>query len=301
MVSEPDDSPIHPPSSLGRELAQARATRGWSTAEIASRLRIRVDLVEALERDDHAAFGAVTYARGQMRNYARLVGIDLPQTPPTPVAPPPRTLARRAPELHPRRPHVVRWGGIVITAGLVVLGALWARDGHAPDPRENAPAAAPTAEIPITAAPQAAEPTPEPAPTPSEANPAPADAASAATAAEPAPTTEPAPSAAPTPVPAGMASVRIRSRAVSWVEVTDHSGKRLVYELVSPGAERAAQGVPPFRVLLGNAPSVELLYNDAPVSLPAEQHVVRLTLGAPASAEPTRSPPPAATPAAPTP
>jgi cytoskeleton protein RodZ len=109
-------------------------------------------------------------------------------------------------------------------------------------------------------------------------------------------------SAPAAPVADGSADIRIRSRAVSWVEVIDHTGKRLVYELVSPGPERVAHGAPPLRVLLGNAPAVELLYNGAPVDLPAGQHVVRLTLGAPTSAPTAVGAPPApAAPSAPTP
>jgi cytoskeleton protein RodZ len=77
----------------------------------------------------------------------------------------------------------------------------------------------------------------------------------------------------------GEAELRLRSRAVSWVEVTDHAGRRLVYELVSPGPERTVRGQPPLRVLLGNAPAVDVFYNGEPVTLPADQHVVRMTLG----------------------
>ena len=63
------------------------------------------------------------------------------------------------------------------------------------------------------------------------------------------------------------------------MEVTDHAGRRLIYELVSPGPERTVRGQPPLRVLLGNAPAVDVFYNGAPVTLPAGQHVVRMTLG----------------------
>ncbi len=74
-------------------------------------------------------------------------------------------------------------------------------------------------------------------------------------------------------------SVVLRARAISWVEVTDRTGRRLVYELIKPGSERVVSGEPPLRLLLGNAPAVHVLYNGAPVSLPAGRQVVSLTLG----------------------
>lgn len=300
MVSDPDSDAQADSLSLGRQLAAARERRGWSVGEVANLLRIRLQLVEALEGDDHAAFGAATYARGQLRNYAQLVGVEIAKEPYR--APPvsvPGTLSRRAPELHPRRPRLVRWGGLGIVVVLVALGALWARDGRAPEPREEAPASPAASE---------GTPTPQTIEIPAASEPAAPAAASAAPEVATLPTTvtatptEPAPSGAasteqPTTPPAavtadGAADIRIRSRAVSWVEVTDHTGRRLVYELVSPGPERAAQGVPPLRVLLGNAPAVELLYNGAPVTLPAGQHVVRLTLGEPTSPAALRAPTP---------
>jgi cytoskeleton protein RodZ len=96
--------------------------------------------------------------------------------------------------------------------------------------------------------------------------------------------------------------LRLRSRSVSWVEITDHSGRRLLYELVSPGPERTVRGQPPLRLLLGNAPAVDVFYNGVPVSLPAGQHVVRMTLGvAPPQPAPASSGAPASGPVPPAP
>ncbi|MDD3651201.1 RodZ domain-containing protein [Immundisolibacter sp.] len=293
MTTEHDSETPPPQSSVGERLRAARTARGWSVAQVAARLRIRPELVQALESDDHAAFGAPTYARGQLRNYLRLLGLDEPaslqQTPP--VAPAPGNLARRAPELHPRRPWLVRLGGLAIIGVLAVLGAQWARDGHQPTPTaELSRPPAPVVDAPAPAVDTAAPP-PVPATT----------AVAEVGARRPAPTTaaeSPRAPAAPAAPADGRDELRLSTRAVSWVEVTDHTGQRLVYELVSPGTPRSVRGVPPLRVLLGNAPAVELLYNGAPVALPAGQHVVRLTLGTPPS---TAAPPPAAAPTATTP
>jgi cytoskeleton protein RodZ len=302
MATEHDSEASSPPASVGERLRAARTGRGWSVEQVAARLRIRPELLQALERDDHAAFGALTYARGQLRNYLRLLDLDEPaslQQAPPPVAPAPAKLARRTPELHPRRPWLVRLGGLAIIGVLAVLGAQWARDGHQPTPaaeisRPLAPAApavdAPAADV------DTAVPPPAPATT------ATADVAAGppapATGAEPgrAPVAPAEPASAPAD---GRDELRLSTRAVSWVEITDHTGQRLVYELVSPGTPRSVRGVPPLRVLLGNAPAVELLYNGAPVALPPGQHVVRLTLGT--AQPPAAGSPPAAAPTAPTP
>lgn len=276
-------------SSTGEQLRAARVARGWSLQEVAGRLRIRPALVEALEGDDYAPFGATTYARGQLRNYARLLGLDdqvlLQGFRPSP-GDSSRPL-RRAPEIHPGRPGLVRVGGLAIVVILAVLGAVWAGAGRGPQMPPGAPAAPPqisvqaslVADLPVESAPPAVVADVQP------------DWTEAAIVAEPAPgvTTTAAPedvlplTTSPSAVRDASdtgVELRLRSRSVSWVEVTDHDGRRLVYELVSPGPERVVRGQPPLRLLLGNAPAVDVLYNGDPVPLPVGQHVVRMTLGA---------------------
>ena len=295
-------------SSTGEQLQAARVARGWSLQEVAGRLRIRPALVEAMERDDYAPFGATTYARGQVRNYARLLGLDA------------QVLLlgfrasegdsgrplRRAPEIHPGRPGLVRVGGLAIVVILAVLGAVWAGAGRGPQMPPSTPAAAPqisaqaspVADLPAQSAPPAVVSDVQPDPTGAAvvAEPAP-DATTAATPEDlPPPTTSP--SAAHDVSDTGV-ELRLRSRSVSWVEVTDHDGRRLVYELVSPGPERVVRGQPPLRLLLGNAPAVDVLYNGDPVTLPAGQHVVRMTLGA--ASPPVSSGAPASGPVQPVP
>ncbi len=297
MTSRASDTEAGPAApSIGEQLRSARVARAWSTQEVASRLRIRPALIEALERDDHAPFGAAAYARGQLRNYARLLGLDdqvlLQGFRPAAGDSRGKPL-RRAPELHPGRPRLVRMGGLAIVLVLAVLGALWAGAGRGPRTpiggpevaRDEIPAAAPgqpsSAENrppDVTVSPPLTEPEVTPAESIAGTTPAPPPADISSPTAE----QSPAQDTNDTDV-----ELRLRSRSVSWVEIIDHSGRRLLYELVSPGPERTVRGQPPLRVLLGNAPAVDVLYNGAPVTLPAGQHVVRMTLGA-------APPPPAA-------
>lgn len=63
-------------SGLGELIASAREKRGMTAADAAQRLHMRTDFVNAIEREDWARLGPPIYARGFVRNYARIVGID---------------------------------------------------------------------------------------------------------------------------------------------------------------------------------------------------------------------------------
>ncbi len=319
MTSRASDTEAAPAAaSMGEQLRSARVARGWSAQEVAGRLRIRPALIEALEREDYAPFGAAAYARGQLRNYARLLGLDdeaLLQGFRASAGDSPGKPLRRAPELHPGRPGLVRMGGLAIVVALAALGALWAGAGRGPQAPLGEPSTTPAAPPELSAdRPPVAGLAPE-SPLPEAtagAPPGPSVAKPAVALAEPAPEANPT---SPENTPPSAASrspaqdvndtdveLRLRSRSVSWVEITDHSGRRLLYELVSPGPERTVRGQPPLRLLLGNAPAVDVFYNGVPVSLPAGQHVVRMTLGvAPPQPAPASSGAPASGPVPPAP
>lgn len=61
---------------IGEVLREARETQGRSQQDAAQSLRVRTDYVEALETEQFGIFGADTYARGHLRNYAVLLGLD---------------------------------------------------------------------------------------------------------------------------------------------------------------------------------------------------------------------------------
>lgn len=44
----------------------------------------------------------------------------------------------------------------------------------------------------------------------------------------------------------------------SWVEISDARGESLLVGLMREGTERRLEGVPPYRVFLGNAPGVRI-------------------------------------------
>jgi cytoskeletal protein RodZ len=61
---------------IGQLLTDAREARGMTANDVAKRLRIRAMFVDALEREDWPTVGEPVYARGFLKNYARLVGLD---------------------------------------------------------------------------------------------------------------------------------------------------------------------------------------------------------------------------------
>jgi cytoskeleton protein RodZ len=59
---------------------------------------------------------------------------------------------------------------------------------------------------------------------------------------------------------APAAKLHLHFNGDSWAEVTDSTGKRLVYHLVEKNTDLNLEGQPPFTILLGNAPEVQVFY-----------------------------------------
>lgn len=64
------------PLEIGDSLKEAREARGWTQQDAATKLRLMVRQVEAMEAEDYAALGQPVFARGFVRNYAKLLGMD---------------------------------------------------------------------------------------------------------------------------------------------------------------------------------------------------------------------------------
>jgi cytoskeleton protein RodZ len=60
----------------GRTLAAARTERGMSISEVAQRLKFSIRHIEALEADRYDALPSGPFARGMIRAYAKLLGVD---------------------------------------------------------------------------------------------------------------------------------------------------------------------------------------------------------------------------------
>jgi cytoskeleton protein RodZ len=247
------------PDTPGGMLRAERERRGYSVQHAAEELHLDTRVIEALEANRFEALGAPVYARGHLRKYATILGLSpatvlaryeaLGGTPPDPtpipavMAVPVRVERRRASKL----PLWVA-AAIAIVAGLawLVFELLQARGASsgatseviAPTVQQQ-PAVneATTVNEPVVQA-------PAPAPTPT------------------------LPRAAGESGEAAQVRVRLEFTEPSWAEIYDASGKRLMFDMGTPGRVRTVAGVPPLRVNLGLASAVNAQVDDRPIVIP---------------------------------
>jgi len=310
---------------VGDMLRTTRERHGLSLVDVAQALKLTQRQVEALENEHFDALPGAAFARGFLRNYARLLGLD-----PEPLI---RSLAQTsgvaAPaELSPisnaqgtlpngdgaLRPSALPMALIAVLLMLAVVGG-WYFDWFqtAEDPAAGSAVAdtpvAPAALTPVVPQPDST-PVVIPDDAPSSRVPeatmsaaaAPGGDAVVTSAAPPAPgtsvaptpapaATPPAPTPAPVPVvekpvaavsaePAKSARLVFRFGKESWVEVRDASGEIIYSRTNRAGSVQEVSGKPPYRLVVGNAKSVELEYAGKPVDLAPHTNVsvARLTL-----------------------
>jgi cytoskeleton protein RodZ len=258
-------------ASVGQSLRGARDAQGITLDDAAARLRLMHRQIEAMEADDFESLGQPVFARGFVRNYARLLGLDADvllarmqggQAEPAAVsqAEPPST-----------RSWLTSPWLILLLLGLLVavtvpVGLYWWLNSDADEsPVSQAPVvhSRPVIAEPAPAAPPAVTPV---LPTP-EAPPA-ADLQSL-----PAEPVEPVVAVAETGAPAvpGPAAangvLHLEFGAESWVEIKDASGRMLHRQLNPQGSSVDVRGQPPFEVVVGNAEQARMTYNGRPFDL----------------------------------
>ncbi len=269
MSVEPDVPSVK--AGPGRMLAQLRAERKLSIADVAQRLKYGARQIEALEGEEFDKLPGVTFVRGMVRGYAKLLDTD-----PQPMLD--ELEQRYAPgeidlDLRDKGIPFARSGkhgtraylGLSVLVLVVVAGILyewragafpWARFASSTPPREeHAPPvtapAAPPAEMDVPAAPSigVAEPLAAPAQQPSRGG-------------------------------SGEGRLRLEFDRESWVEIRDRDGKTLMSQLNPAGSRRVVVGRPPLSLVIGNGTAVRLTYNDRPVDLKPyiQIEVARLTL-----------------------
>ena len=67
---------IQAAKSLGDELGQLRQKSGWDIDEVARRLKLSAEQIEALEKGNYSFFSGLVFVMGYLRSYARLLKID---------------------------------------------------------------------------------------------------------------------------------------------------------------------------------------------------------------------------------
>lgn len=246
-------------ASIGQILRETREAQGVTLDDAAVRLRLMNRQVMAMEQDDFESLGQPVFARGFVRNYARLLGLEpeallarMEGAPAesTVVAPPESSLPRSwltSPWL------ILSLLGLLLVVVVPVALYAWLNSDGGKNPGDRVlPALQPT---PIAATPSAAVPVVQPAPgslvTPAVPGDAPPEAAVPAV-------TEPV---------ADDNVLHLDFGGESWTEVKDASGRMLLRQLNPAGSSADVHGQPPFDVVIGNASQVQATYNGRPIDL----------------------------------
>lgn len=278
-----EEVPQAEPASFGARLAAAREAAGISVGDMASRLRLHINQVRALESENLAQLPEAAYVRGFVRSYARALNLD-----PAPLiedfnrkaVPPADSVVEgmtRTRDYSPvraaAREQASRWLVLgLAVAALIALGLIgWfatrqsaaSSGAAAPAVAVAAPTAPPAAMVlPVSgsagsaAAGDAAGAPPDAA----AADDAAPDAAADAAPMEPAP----APSQ---PLDEAEPIVALTFSGPAWVEVTDAAGKVLVSQTARAGEVLRPVGSAPFAVVIGDASKVMVTVRGQPLDL----------------------------------
>jgi cytoskeletal protein RodZ len=65
--------------TVGEQLREEREARNLTVYQVAEETKIRTDHIRALEEGDYDMFTAQVYIRGFVRNYGRMLKLDVPQ------------------------------------------------------------------------------------------------------------------------------------------------------------------------------------------------------------------------------
>jgi cytoskeleton protein RodZ len=279
----------------GARLRSAREVAGLSLDQVAQQLKLAPRQVKALEDEDFARLPGRTFARGFVRNYARLLNLDgddllasLPDVAHAPALEAPTlqstgTMIAELPSTAAARSNFTRWLIPLVLVGCIVGAAAyeWYRGGLA-TPGETTQATEPRSSqssspsSPAPAAGTSSTPLPNPLSLDQPATGAmvggpPRDATPVV--AVPAPAVEAAAAASP-------AALILSYRGPSWTEIRDRDGQILISRLVAAGSEQPIRGAAPFDIVIGNAREVTLVYRGKPVDLAryTRQNVARLRL-----------------------
>jgi hypothetical protein len=237
--------------SVGESLARARQERGLSVEDVTTSTRIRGGLIRSIENDDFTPCGGAVYARGHIRNISRVLGIDpaplieeFDRTHSDEAAPAPALVpaAHIDPQVAHAEPKRANWAAAMAVAlvAIIVLSAISLIGGKGSSPRQTAQ------DKPTSPPPSSAPPT-------TPGTPPPSDAVAQLTGA--------------------TALVRVVNDR-TWLQVWTLDGHELFQGILSKGDSKVFRNKHGLRLLIGNAPAVDLIANGRDIGAPRAQGVV---------------------------
>ncbi len=295
------DAPRGP--QCGERLAAARAERDISVSDIAKELHISEDKVDALERNEFDTLGAAVFARGYIRKYAQLMGLDEAE-----LAAEYDSLASDSnilPELkaRPRPRREMSPGPWIVLIVIIILAASaywWFVERPVGEISATPPAEPGTsipAAQPTTAQPAAAEPATVQRDSGQPTDAAPVDAVAGTVvddvsqaAAEEIDAPDMADEAGdqvavePESPEDGQLRLLLTFSGDCWTEISDGTGRRLFFGLGSDGRTVELSGQAPINALFGNADSVRIEVNGVAYAIRPEERrgrTARLTIAGP--------------------
>lgn len=290
-AGQDDVSSVTPTISTGAMLREARERLGLSLADVADQIKFAPCQIEALENDDFRHLPEMAFVRGFVRNYARILQLDvqpllesLPQSGVNTLRPLPEPVEIPFPDARsPQRQNLIWLGAALLLAVLVVAFAVW----HYTMPNTESRVAQvethvslPT-EMKVIAASSVPEAGADASPTASPSRLAAAQSPLPA-AVQPAPQTQPAKPAAQTGMPPKNTVLRLVFDNESWVEIKDRDGNTLSSQVNARGSELRLEGNAPLSLAIGRAASVRLYQSGKQVDLKpyinSSSEVARLVL-----------------------
>ena len=302
MITEPK-KPLSKRLTSGTMLKEAREAQGFSIADVARELRLSSSQITALENDDYSELPGTTYVRGYVRSYARLVKVNeesvLPPLKTEPVAAPIRPISKPLKRQARSGDRWVRLMSYTLGILLVVLTIVWwksqggfdlerdlfstnedvvtkGNENEVTPPRVVAeiikPTELTTPDLARTQTAPAASLATKPSALPDQDSGALRKSA-AASARTPESLeqnssaslnrTTPSNNARDDSIPR-LRRIVLRFIEASWAEIRDAANRRLVHQSFNAGRVVEVEGLPPFRVFLGNAGGVRMEYNGKP-------------------------------------
>ena len=262
-----EDAAEEPAGPLGGErLAEARREQQISVHEIAKELHLDEHKVRALERNEFDVLGAPVFAKGHLKKYSQLVGVNADDVMADyyqlnrAASIPPVISARQRPrqELSPGP-----WIAVIVVVVLAVTVYWWFSSPADPDPDPGSAEVQqdllPAEESPGAVAPSGT--TAEPSESPAERIPAtPVEV-------EPEAVPQDEETSSPEIVP-GQMRMLLTYTGDCWTEITDATGRRLFFDLGRDGRTVELNGAEPFNVLFGSPANVLITVNGGEYELP---------------------------------
>ncbi|TCV87400.1 RodZ domain-containing protein [Sulfurirhabdus autotrophica] len=271
--------------TIGQILLRARQTQGLHIADVARSLKLGVRQVEAMEADEHEKLPGITFVKGFIRNYARLLQLD-----PEPMlaslqvdiahaSAPPISSSNAGIEISSGHKKMWLWMSLailllVVGAPLLVYELLNSQPQQLKSGKGSVNTVVTPSALPKVTLPPAISDTQVTLPLAKPGNESVVEPA-AELPKEAAPSVPAEETLAP-----GERTIKMAFNSDAWVEIQDKSGKSIFSQLNAAGSEQLVKGMPPFTIVVGNAANVRMTYNGKQVDLTPfiKVSVARLTL-----------------------